>query len=48
MNPENFMKHAVDLGLGTMVTMPRFVKVGSTIQKFTRGIHRHTDIVLIA
>jgi hypothetical protein len=36
------MKHAVEMGSGAMIFMPRFIKSGSGIQKLMKGIHRHT------
>jgi hypothetical protein len=37
------MKYAVEMGSGVMIYIPSFVQTGSGIQKFIRGIHRHTD-----
>jgi hypothetical protein len=31
------MKHAVEMGSGAMIYIPRFIKIGSDIQKFIRG-----------
>jgi hypothetical protein len=42
------MKYAVEVGLGAMVYIPSFVKIGSGIQKLIRGIHRHTNRMEIA
>jgi hypothetical protein len=30
------------MGSGAMIYMPSFIKIGSGIQMFIRGIHRHT------
>jgi hypothetical protein len=30
------------MGLGAVIYVPSFIKIGSGIQKSTRGIHRHT------
>jgi hypothetical protein len=35
------MKYAVEMGSGALICIPSFMKIGSTIQKFIRGIHRH-------
>jgi hypothetical protein len=38
------MKYAVEMGLGAMIYIPGFIKIGLGIQKLTRGIHRqHAD-----
>jgi hypothetical protein len=42
------MKHALELGSGAMMYMPRFIKIGSGIRKFLGGIHGHTDSMEIA
>jgi hypothetical protein len=43
------MKYATEMGLGTMIYTPSFIKFGSAIQKLMgRGIHRHTDRMVIA
>jgi hypothetical protein len=39
---EGFMKHAIDMGSGATIYIPSFIKIGSGIQKFIAGIHRHT------
>jgi hypothetical protein len=41
------MKYVVEIGLGAMIYMPNFVKIGSAIQKLIGGgIHRqHGDRV---
>jgi hypothetical protein len=36
------MKYAVEMCLGAMIFIPSFIKLGSGIQKFIGGIHRHT------
>jgi hypothetical protein len=38
------MKHAGEMGSGTMIYIPNFVTIGSGIQKLIEGIHRHADI----
>jgi hypothetical protein len=37
------MKYAAEMGSGAMIyiPVPSFIKIGSGIQKFIRGIHRH-------
>jgi hypothetical protein len=42
------MNYAVEIDLDVMKYMPSFIKIGSAIQKFIRGIHRHTESTLIA
>jgi hypothetical protein len=38
------MKYTVEIGSGTMIYVPSFIKIGSGIQKLTGGIHRqHGD-----
>jgi hypothetical protein len=32
------MKHAVEMGLGSMIYIPNFIKIGSAIQKLIGGI----------
>jgi hypothetical protein len=41
------MKYAVEMGSGTMLYIPSFIKIGSGIQKLIRGIHRHIGSVKI-
>jgi hypothetical protein len=36
------MKHAIDMGSDAMIYIPRFIRIGSGIQKIIGGIHRHT------
>jgi hypothetical protein len=36
-------KYVVEMGSGTMIYIPSFIKTGSGVQKITGGIHRHTD-----
>jgi hypothetical protein len=45
---EGFMKYVVEMGSGAMTYIPSFIKIGSAIQKFIRGIHRHTESLVIA
>jgi hypothetical protein len=40
---EEYMKHSTEMGSGAMMFLPSFMKTGSAIQKFMRGIYRHTD-----
>jgi hypothetical protein len=42
------MKYTVEMGSGTMIYIPSFIKIGSGIQKLTGGIHRHTDSMVIS
>jgi hypothetical protein len=41
------MNYAFEMGSGAMIHMPSFIKIGSGIQKLIRGIHRHTDSMVI-
>jgi hypothetical protein len=41
------MKYAVEMGSLAIIHVPRFIKFGSGIQKLVRGIHRHTDSMVI-
>jgi hypothetical protein len=36
------MKYTVEKGLSAMIYISSFMKIGSSIQKLIRGIHRHT------
>jgi hypothetical protein len=45
---EGFMKYADELGTIPMIYKPSFIKIGSSIQKLIRGVHRHTDSMLIS
>jgi hypothetical protein len=40
---ERFMKYAIEMGSGTMMYIPSFIKIGSGIHKLIRRLHRHTD-----
>jgi hypothetical protein len=42
------MKYAVEMGFSAMIYIPSFIKIGEGIQKLIRGIHRHTDSMVIA
>jgi hypothetical protein len=42
------MKYAAEMGSGTTIYIPSFIKIGSGIQKLIWGIHRHTDSIKIA
>jgi hypothetical protein len=33
------MKYAVEMGLGAMICIPSFIKIGSGIRELIRGIH---------
>jgi hypothetical protein len=37
------MNYAVEMGLGAVIHISSFTKIGSAIQKSIRGIHKHTD-----
>jgi hypothetical protein len=41
------MKYGVEMGSGGMTYIPSFMKIGSGIQKLIRGMHRHTDSMVI-
>jgi hypothetical protein len=38
-----FMKYAVEMGSGSMIYIPSFIKIGSGTKILLGGIHRHTD-----
>jgi hypothetical protein len=42
------MKYAVEMGSDAMIYIPSFIKIASGVQKFIRGLHRHTDSVVIS
>jgi hypothetical protein len=43
------MKYAVEMGLGAVIYIPDFIKMGSGIQKLGGGgIHRHTESMMIS
>jgi hypothetical protein len=42
------MKYAVQMGSGSMIYIPSFIKIGSRIQKLIGGIHSYTDSMEIA
>jgi hypothetical protein len=42
------MKYAVEMGSVAMIYIPRFIKVGSGIQKLIGGIYKHTGRLEIA
>jgi hypothetical protein len=42
------MKYGVEMGSHAMIYISNFVKIGSSIQKLIREIHRHTDSMVIA
>jgi hypothetical protein len=35
------MMYSDEMGSGTVIYIPSFIKIGSGIQKLTGGIHRH-------
>jgi hypothetical protein len=38
------MKYAVEMGSGAMITIPSFIKIGSSIKKLMGdAVHRHRD-----
>jgi hypothetical protein len=47
---EEFMEHAVDMGSDAVTHMPRFIKTGTSIHNFIRGIRiqTHTDSKVIS
>jgi hypothetical protein len=40
-------KLCLEIGSGSVICVPSFIKIGSDIQKLIRGIHRHTDSKVI-
>jgi hypothetical protein len=42
------MKYSGGMGSGAVTYIPSFIKIGSAIKKFIKGIHRHTDRMEIA
>jgi hypothetical protein len=40
------MKYAVEMGSGAMISIPGFIKIGSGIQKWIRGIHRRFLVLI--
>jgi hypothetical protein len=42
------MNYAIQMVSGAMIYIPSFIEIGSGIQRLIRGIHRHTDIMVIA
>jgi hypothetical protein len=40
--------YAVEMRSGAMIYIPRFIKIGSGVQKLIGRIHRHTDRMLIS
>jgi hypothetical protein len=42
------MKYAVEMAPDAMMYIPGFIQNGFGIQKLIRGIHRHTDSMVIA
>jgi hypothetical protein len=41
------MKYAVEMGSGVMIYIPSLIKIGSAVQKFTEGIHRRRESMVI-
>jgi hypothetical protein len=41
------MKYAVEMGSGAMIYVPIYIKIGSGIQQLIRGIHEHSDSLMI-
>jgi hypothetical protein len=37
------MNHAVEMGSGAMIYIPRFINIGSGIQKLKGGMRRYID-----
>jgi hypothetical protein len=41
------MNYSIEMGSGSLIYIPRFIKIGSAIQKLIRGMHvdthTHTD-----
>jgi hypothetical protein len=44
---EVFMKYADEMDSGAMIYMPNLIKIGSGVQKFIWGIHRHFYVLKI-
>jgi hypothetical protein len=42
------MKYDAEIGPGALIYVPSFKKIDSAIQKFIRGIYKHTDSMEIA
>jgi hypothetical protein len=42
------MKYAVGMGLGVIIYIPSFIKIGSGIQKLIGGVPRLTDSKVIS
>jgi hypothetical protein len=40
--------YAIEMGSGAIIYIPDFIKIGSAIQKLIRGIHVHTDSIVIS
>jgi hypothetical protein len=41
------MKYVVEMGPCAVIYIPTFVKTGSGVQNLIRGIHRHTDSMVM-
>jgi hypothetical protein len=44
---KEFYKVSVDMDSGAMIYIPRFIKIGSDVQKLMGGIRKHTDNMVI-
>jgi hypothetical protein len=42
------MKYTVETSSGAMIYVPSFMKISSGVQKLIRGIHRHTDSMVMS
>jgi hypothetical protein len=42
------MKYAIRMGSGAIIFIPSFINIGSGIQKLIKGIHRHTEGMVVA
>jgi hypothetical protein len=42
------MKYSFEISSGAMIYIPSFTQIASGIQKLVRGIHRHTDSIVIS
>jgi hypothetical protein len=42
---EGFMEFAVEMGLGAMIFIPSYVKIGSGIEKLIGGHRQHGDLI---
>jgi hypothetical protein len=42
------MKYTFEIGSGAMIYVPSLINIGSGIQNLIRGLHRHTESMVIA